>query len=122
MSVTQWLPTGETGTMLKKTILTLLNVLILGTAFFFFRFTVLLPRDIPIPDLTLPTSAAEIERGRYLANHVAVCMDCHSTRNWDYFAGPIVEGTLGGGGEVFDPEHRAAGADHLQEHHALCLG
>jgi len=31
-----------------------------------------------------------------------VCMDCHSTRNWDYYAGPIVEGTLGKGGEVFD--------------------
>ena len=88
--------------MLKKTILTLLGLTILGTAFFFFRFTVLLPRDIPIPDITLPTSAADIERGRYLANHVAVCMDCHSTRNWDYFSGPVIEGTLGQGGEVFD--------------------
>jgi mono/diheme cytochrome c family protein len=63
---------------------------------------VLLPRDIPVPDITLPTSAAEIERGRYLANHVAVCMDCHSTRDWNYFAGPLVPGTLGKGGEVFD--------------------
>jgi mono/diheme cytochrome c family protein len=90
--------------MLKKTILTVLALLIVGTAFFFFRFTVLLPRDIPIPDITLPTSAAEVERGRYLANHVAVCMDCHSTRNWDYFAGPMVDGTLGMGGQVFDQE------------------
>jgi len=88
--------------MLKKVILAIVGLLALGTAFFFFRFTVLLPRDIPIPDLTVPTSAAEIERGRYLANHVAVCMDCHSTRNWDYYAGPIVDGTLGQGGEVFD--------------------
>ena len=40
-----------------------------GTAFFFFHFTVLLPRDIPVPDITLPTSPAEIERGPYLANH-----------------------------------------------------
>ena len=89
-------------TMLKKTILTIVGLTALGTAFFFFRFTVLLPRDIPIPDITLPTAAAEIERGRYLANHVAVCMDCHSTRNWDYFAGPVVPGTLGKGGEVYD--------------------
>jgi mono/diheme cytochrome c family protein len=88
--------------MLKKTIQAVLGLLVLGTAFFFFRFTVLLPRDIPIPDLTLPTSAAEIERGRYLANHVAVCMDCHSTRNWNYYAGPMVPGTLGMGGQVFD--------------------
>ena len=88
--------------MLKKSLLAIAALLTLATAFFFLRFTVLLPRDIPIPDITLSTDAATIERGRYLANHVAVCMDCHSTRNWDYYAGPIVEGTLGKGGEVFD--------------------
>jgi len=88
--------------MLKKTILAVIGLLAFGTAFFFFRFTVLLPRDIPVPDITLPTSAAAIERGRYLATNVAVCMDCHSTRNWDYYAGPIVEGSLGMGGQVFD--------------------
>jgi len=88
--------------MIKKILLTVVGLLVLGSAFFFFRFTVLLPRDIPVADITLPTSAAEIERGRYLANHVAVCMDCHSKRNWDYFAGPIIDGTLGGGGEIFD--------------------
>jgi hypothetical protein len=88
--------------MLKKSLLAITALLTLATAFFFLRFTVLLPRDIPIPDITLSTDAATIERGRYLANHVAVCMDCHSTRNWDYYAGPIVEGTLGKGGEVFD--------------------
>lgn len=92
--------------MVKKIILSVLGIAVLGVGFFFFRFTVLLPRDIPIPEISLPTSAAEIERGRYLATHVAVCMDCHSTRNWSYFAGPIVRGTLGKGGEVFD---RASG-------------
>ena len=88
--------------MLKKIVLAVVGLLAFGTAFFFFRFGVLLPRDIPVPDITVPASAAEIERGRYLANHVAVCMDCHSMRDWDYYAGPIVPGTLGGGGEVFD--------------------
>jgi len=68
--------------MLKKIFLALIALLVLGTAFFFFRFTVLLPRDIPVPDLTIPTDAATIERGRYLANHVAVCMGCHSTSAW----------------------------------------
>jgi len=88
--------------MLKKIALVVIGVLVLGVGFFFFRFTVLLPRDIPVPEIALPTSAEEIERGRYLATHVAVCMDCHSTRNWKYFAGPITPGTLGMGGEVFD--------------------
>ncbi|MDP6616242.1 MAG: cytochrome C, partial [Gammaproteobacteria bacterium] len=81
--------------MLKKIIITLLAVVVLGAAWFVINFTVLLPRDIPVPEITLPTAPEEIERGRYLATHVAVCMDCHSRRNWDYFAGPIIPGTLG---------------------------
>ena len=88
--------------MFKKILFGLLSIVVLGLGFFFFRFTVLLPRDIPVPQITLPTSTEEIKRGRYLATHVAVCMDCHSTRNWSYFAGPIIPGTLGKGGEVFD--------------------
>jgi mono/diheme cytochrome c family protein len=88
--------------MVKKIIIGVLALLVVGTGFFFFRFTVLLPRDIPVADVILPTSEAEIERGRYLATHVAVCMDCHSARNWNYYAGPIVPGTLGAGGEVYD--------------------
>jgi mono/diheme cytochrome c family protein len=90
--------------MLKKILLGVLALIVLGIAFVYFRFTVLLPRDIPVWDITLPTSAEEIERGRYIANHVAVCMDCHSTRNWNYFSGPIVPGTLGGGGEIYGRE------------------
>ena len=88
--------------MLKKIIVIVLGIVVVGMAGFVFRFTVMLPRDIPIPEISLPTGADEIERGRYLATHVAVCMDCHSTRNWNYFAGPITPGTLGKGGEVFD--------------------
>lgn len=29
-------------------------------------------------------------------------MDCHSTRNWNYFAGPMEMDSLGKGGELFD--------------------
>lgn len=56
--------------------------------------------DYPVfePD----NSAESVARGRYLANHVAVCVDCHSVRDWNYYSGPIVAGTEGRGGEVFD--------------------
>jgi hypothetical protein len=43
-----------------------------------------------------------IERGKYLANHVMVCVDCHSKRDWSKYSGPIVPGTEGMGGEIFD--------------------
>ena len=54
------------------------------------------------PDLKVEMSQENIARGSYLANHVMVCMDCHSTRDWSLFAGPAVQGTEGKGGEVFD--------------------
>lgn len=38
-----------------------------------------------------------IARGEYLANHVAVCIDCHSIRDTGRFSMPIVPGTEGGG-------------------------
>lgn len=43
-----------------------------------------------------------VERGDYLANHVTPCMDCHSKRDFTKFSGPIIPGTEGMGGEVFD--------------------
>lgn len=54
------------------------------------------------PDITVELTPERIARGEYLANSVTVCMDCHSTRDWSQFAGPIVPGTLGIGGERFD--------------------
>jgi mono/diheme cytochrome c family protein len=57
---------------------------------------------VALKEIRVEASAQRIERGRYLANHVTVCMDCHSTRDWSKFSGPIEEGTLGRGGEIFD--------------------
>ncbi|MCB1304667.1 MAG: cytochrome c [Leptospiraceae bacterium] len=53
------------------------------------------------PDISVSTDAGTVERGRYLANHVTVCVDCHSERDWMYFSGPIKPGTEGRGGERF---------------------
>lgn len=52
-------------------------------------------------DLKVEITPARIDRGSYLANSVCVCMDCHSTRDWSKFSGPLMEGTLGKGGETF---------------------
>ena len=43
-----------------------------------------------------------VARGEYLAMSVAVCLDCHSKRDYTKFSGPVVPGTEGMGGEVFD--------------------
>ncbi len=43
-----------------------------------------------------------IERGEYLTLYVAPCLDCHSTRDFTKFSGPVVPGSEGMGGQVFD--------------------
>ncbi len=61
-----------------------------------------LPKVSKAEDLKMDYTTERIERGQYLANSVTVCMDCHSTRDWSKFSGPLIEGTLGKGGELFD--------------------
>lgn len=61
-----------------------------------------LPNVGPPEDIKIEATAQRMERGRYLANSVSVCMDCHSKRDWNKFSGPIIEGTWGQGGEEFD--------------------
>jgi len=61
-----------------------------------------LPNVGPPMEETVERNAGRIERGKYLANHVTVCVDCHSSRDWSMFSGPLVPGSIGAGGEVFD--------------------
>ncbi len=63
---------------------------------------VALPNVGPAPELTVDLTPAKVERGRYLAWNVMMCMDCHSERDWTLFAAPPIPGTAGVGGDVFD--------------------
>lgn len=79
-------------------ILLVLLVIVLGAGTYV---KVALPNTGNAPDLKIERTAARVERGEYLANHVNVCVDCHSTRDWSLYAGPMA-GNKGGGGEKFD--------------------
>lgn len=76
-------------------VLVLIGLLYLTTAF---------PKVSPPHELTINATPEMIEHGKYLAHHVAGCIDCHSTRDWNKFAGPVVPGTEGKGGDKFDEE------------------
>jgi len=58
--------------------------------------------NIKVKDLEVKVTPEHVGRGKYLANHVLVCIHCHSKRDWTKYSGPIVPGTEGMGGEVFD--------------------
>jgi len=55
-----------------------------------------------------------VERGKYLAHHVTLCMDCHSHRDYTQFAGPPIEGTEGMGGEFFDMKNDIPGTVYVR--------
>lgn len=89
---------------MKKLILIVLVLLVIVVSAAAIYLKVFLPDVGRAPDLKAASSPALVARGEYLANHVAVCMDCHSTRDWSRFSGPLNTGTLGKGGEYFGPE------------------
>jgi mono/diheme cytochrome c family protein len=60
-----------------------------------------LPNVGDAPDMHVAATPERIVHGAYLANHVSLCVDCHSQRDFSVWSGPLVPGTLGRGGEAF---------------------
>lgn len=87
---------------MKKIIKRVLLLLVLSVMAILLYVKFALPNVGKIEYLNVKPTASRLERGKYLATHVCVCIDCHSTRNWNEFSGPLVDGTIGKGGEVFD--------------------
>jgi mono/diheme cytochrome c family protein len=86
---------------LLKIVGILLLVLILAAAGAATYVKTALPDIGDPPVISVEKTPERVERGKYLANHVTVCMDCHSTRDWSLFSAPLTTGNLGGGGELF---------------------
>ncbi|HEU4791542.1 MAG TPA: cytochrome c [Flavobacterium sp.] len=87
---------------MKKIIKGILLLLVIVVMTILLYVKLALPNVGKIEYLSIKPTASRLERGKYLATHVCVCVDCHSTRNWNEFSGPVIKGTLGKGGEVFD--------------------
>lgn len=87
-----------------RILLILAGILLLGIGALLAYVTTALPDVGDAPELTIEPTPARIERGKYLANNVMVCIDCHSKRDWNIFTAPPIAGTEGMGGEVFDQQ------------------
>ena len=70
-----------------------------GAAAAYVRFR--LPRLGDTPTQHIVADPALAGRGEYLAQHVAICVDCHSERDYGRYSAPLKPGSLGAGGEVF---------------------
>ncbi|MEO8666760.1 MAG: cytochrome c, partial [Ignavibacteria bacterium] len=83
---------------LKISIIVFGSILILfflGYAYITLKYPVV----VPAPDMKITSTPEMIERGKYLANNFAGCIDCHSQRDYGKYGGPILSGTEGKGGE-----------------------
>lgn len=89
---------------MKKVLITIGVVIVIAILGIVSYVKFALPNVGPAPDLKVKVTPEKIARGEYLAKHVSLCMDCHSTRDWSRFSGPIVPGTLGKGGEYFNED------------------
>ncbi len=83
---------------IKKFLLFLAIILVAGYIYFNYTF----PKTSPAPQIEIYTTPAQVERGKYLANNVSICITCHSRRDWTKFSGPVLPGTEGMGGQVFE--------------------
>jgi len=49
---------------------------------------VFMPRQRPPLDIVVEVTPERLDRGRYLVEHVLLCNDCHSERDWSVYGGP----------------------------------
>lgn len=95
--------------ILLYTVVTIALVIVIAISYI----TLALPNVGAAEDIKVELTPQRIERGNYLANHVSLCTDCHSQRDWSRFAGPVLSGSLGKGGEVFDGKIDFPGSVHV---------
>lgn len=61
-----------------------------------------LPNVKEAENIRIELTDERIARGEYLANHVMLCTDCHSVRDWTMYGGPYDKEKMGAGGEAFN--------------------
>jgi mono/diheme cytochrome c family protein len=83
----------------KKVLPASLLVLLVLTGIIYLYIRYVLPKVPPVPEIVIDHHDSNLlKRGHYLAEHVSLCVDCHSPRNVNYFSWPFVEDQKGAGG------------------------
>lgn len=67
-----------------------------------------LPRQRPPDDITVEITPELLDRGTYLVDHVLLCNDCHSERDWNFYGGPP-QPPFGAGRECMTRETKSIG-------------
>lgn len=73
---------------LRRILLYLLVVLVIVIGCVWFYVNSFMPRQRPPEDVRVAITPELLERGTYLVEHVLLCNDCHSERDWTIYGGP----------------------------------
>jgi hypothetical protein len=83
---------------MKKVLGVLLALIVLAVAGAALYMTMSKPAQRPASTERVEITPARVQRGEYLAKHVAACLACHSQPDWTRYAGPA-QGPPGAGGD-----------------------
>ncbi|HEV8240069.1 MAG TPA: cytochrome C [Thermoanaerobaculia bacterium] len=98
--------------ILKVLVILVVLLLVAGGAALGYLFLAL-PKVEPPKAIQVAGTPEQVARGNYLANHVTVCLDCHSGHDKTRYANPVVDGTQGQGGETFGHADGFPGEIHV---------
>lgn len=86
---------------MKKILLALLSIVLVAITSLISYLNVAYPNVSLENDIQIELTEDRISHGKYLVENVALCIDCHSERDYTRYSAPIKEGTEGVGGEAF---------------------
>lgn len=89
---------------MKKFIFYTLGLAFISIIIFLCYIKLVFPKVAEEEDLKIEITKERVERGAYLANHVMLCTDCHSIRDWSKYGAPFDKQKMGGGGENFNQD------------------
>jgi mono/diheme cytochrome c family protein len=104
-----------------KSFFLLLSLIITGIAIVLILYVKLVLPDVGnAPEISIEITSERVARGEYLANHVMVCADCHTMRDFSKYSGPLTGPLFAGGGDEFTREAGLPGnfyPPNLTPHH-----
>ena len=104
--------------ILKILFITLFILIVSGYIYFNSHY----PEIGQAPDIKIEPTKERIEKGKYIFNNVAGCVDCHSERDFSKLSGPVVPGTEGKGGMKFGEEFGLPGTFYAKNITPYALG
>jgi mono/diheme cytochrome c family protein len=100
------------------TVIALILLVVIGLGYV----TLYLP-DVGKPEnIRIIATPERLARGKYLANNVALCMDCHSQRDWSKRIGEVSPDKFGAGGDAFDADAGVPGVIYVPNITPFSLG